>query len=113
MKILTDQDLNNAGIQVKHHYSDREYAKECFIPAGTVLEQHDHPYSHLSVLGRGRALVEVGGIKTEYQGPCCITIDAGVIHTVTAITDVDWYCIHAVQDKDPNTVDATILSKEQ
>ena len=39
---------------IKHHFSDHLYAKECFIPAGSILVQHKHEYDHLSILAKGR-----------------------------------------------------------
>ena len=98
------------GVDVSHHFGGGAYAKETRIPAGVVLHQHKHPHAHLSVLASGRAYVESAGRGREYVGPLCMTIPAGVPHSVTAVTDVVWYCIHATEDTDPATVDTSILT---
>jgi len=89
--------LEQHGVKVVHHFSEREYAKETHIPAGIELTQHRHKFSHLSVLASGRAIVEMNGLANEHEGPACLTIGAGAAHKVTAITDVVWYCIHSTQ----------------
>jgi len=75
-----------------------------------VLTQHTHPHDHLSVLAQGVALVEVDGVSEYFTGPCCLNIKAGAAHKVTAKTPVVWFCIHATDSTDPETVDTAILS---
>ena len=38
---------------INHHFSAGVYAKETLIPAGHVLVQHKHKFSHLSILASG------------------------------------------------------------
>lgn len=90
-----DDILEQHGITVVHHFSEREYAKETHIPAGVELTQHRHKFSHLSVLASGTATVSVGDGASVYEAPACINIPAGVAHKVRAWTDVVWFCIHA------------------
>lgn len=87
--------LEKHGVVVIHHFSDREYAKETRIPAGVKLLQHRHKFSHLSILASGTAIVHVDVGEITYKAPECLTIKAGALHSVTALTDVVWYCIHA------------------
>ena len=98
------------GVEIVHHFGGGTYAKEARIPAGVVLTQHTHPHDHLSVLAQGVALVEVDGQSQYFTGPCCINIKAGAPHKVEAKTPVVWFCIHATDDTDPETVDTSILS---
>ena len=97
------------GVEVAHHFGAGTYAKETHIPAGCVLTQHIHPHDHLSILANGVAGVEAGGMSFSYTAPACLTIRAGVVHSVKAVSDVIWYCIHATDDTDPQTVDTSIL----
>src|SRR6185369_2470644 len=64
-------------MQITHHFSSREYAKETLLPIGSEVPQHAHTHDHLAILAAGRALVEVDGVETRYHGPCCIVIGAG------------------------------------
>lgn len=102
--------LEQHGVRVVHHFGSKEYAKETHIPAGKKLVQHVHPHDHLSVLACGRALVTVSGVTDEYTGPVCLLIKAGVEHSVTAVDNVVWFCIHGTLEKDPAHVDTAILT---
>lgn len=100
-----DEQLESLGVQITHHFGAHEYAKETHIPAGVVLTQHEHEYDHLSILAHGKALVCVDGVCFERTGPTCLNIPAGKQHSVTAATDVVWFCIHGTDDKDPEVID--------
>lgn len=96
----------------KHHFADGLYAKEAVIPAGYKVAKHIHNYTHLSLLASGKALVTAGDVVKEYTGPACIEITAGISHKVEAITDVVWFCIHAVDTADPKNIDEILIHKE-
>jgi quercetin dioxygenase-like cupin family protein len=106
---LTDKQLSDAGIDVEHHFGGGVYAKDTRIPAGTKLEQHAHPFDHLSILAYGTAAVEADGVRQVVAGPRALLIKAGTVHSVEAITDVVWFCIHATDETDPSKVDDVIL----
>jgi quercetin dioxygenase-like cupin family protein len=97
---------------IKHHFSDHLYAKECFIPAGSILVQHKHEYDHLSILAKGRIKVDCDGVITEYEAPQCLNIIKGVNHGVLALTDCVWYCVHSTDETDPDKVDEVLIQKE-
>lgn len=98
------------GVAITHHFGDREYAKEICIAAGMFVGQHSHPYMHLGILAKGMAIVEVEGHEVAWHAPACIEIAAGKEHSIKAITDVVWYCVHGTLEKDPAKVDAAILA---
>ncbi len=111
MIMTLDEQFQSLGVGIEHFFSDREYAKKTDIPAGVVLTQHNHSYSHLSILATGNAMVTVDGESKEYTGPACLVIDAGKEHSVTALTDVCWVCVHSTDCKDPEAVDATLIER--
>lgn len=97
---------------IVHHFSDGVYAKQAKLPAGSEVLQHKHSYSHLSILAAGRVIVSAEGQEdTEYVGPACIEIRAGVHHSIRAIEDSVWFCIHATDETDPDKVDEVLISK--
>ena len=96
-------------IDIKHHFAGGVYAKETRIPAGVTLTQHVHKYDHLSILSSGTAVVMVDGVSTPYTGPRFLNIVAGKAHSVTAVTDVLWFCVHATEETDAGKVDAAIV----
>lgn len=100
-----NQNFDAAGVGIAHHFGGGIYAKETLIPAGVELAQHKHPFDHLSVLAAGSALVRCEGVDVLYQAPACITIEANKAHSVQALTNVVWYCVHATDCIDPDKID--------
>ncbi len=104
------ESLQAHGVDLVHHFASGVYAKETRIPAGVVMTQHVHPFDHLSILASGTVAVTVDDASMgAITGPACINILAGKVHSVTAITDAVWFCIHATDETDPEKVDAEIL----
>lgn len=98
------------GVEISHHFGGGVYAKGVTIPAGTVLSQHEHPYEHLSILAEGTVALRRGDALAEiHSGPKCLTIEAGIPHSVRAVTNAIWYCIHATDETDPAKVDDAVL----
>ncbi len=102
---------------VRHHFAGQDaahgvYAKELHIPAGFKLVSHSHAYAHLSILATGTVLWQAGSdVPCAMTGPSAITVRAGVEHTLHAITDAVWFCIHATDATDADQVDAAILKE--
>lgn len=92
---LAGKSLPQVDIDVTWHFSDRVVAKEMHVPAGVIVGKEMHPYSHLSHLQAGRAILHQGESQIELQAPAWVKVDAGVLHAVEALTDVIWVCIHA------------------
>ncbi len=117
LEAATPDVLARHGVEIIHHFGGGVYAKEARIPAGTMLVQHSHPHAHLSVLAAGRVSVKqvdmLRGLfearEVEHQAPACITIPAGVQHSVTAITDATWMCIHQSDETDAAKIDEAVL----
>ena len=94
---------------IKHHFSAGVYAKETLIPAGHVLVQHKHKFSHLSILASGSIELMVDGERKIIHAPACLTIEADKHHGVKSLTDVVWYCIHATECTDLDEVDEVLI----
>lgn len=95
--------------EISHYFAGGVYAKETRIPAGLVLVQHKHHYDHLSFLASGTVHVQVDGETKSYTGPCCLTIEAGKLHGVQAVTDSVWLCIHSSEKLDADEADAELI----
>jgi len=79
-------------LQIKHHFSGREYAKQMTLPLGRVL-------------------VDIDGVRRELEGPDCIVIPAGRKHRIEALTDSVWFCVHATEETDPARVDSVLIKE--
>lgn len=98
------------GAGVVHHFCDGVYMKETFIENGYTFAQHEHPFDHLSVLAKGVARVVVDGKATIYHAPKVLLIEAGKVHSVSALTDIVWICAHRDNETDPTKIDDSILT---
>jgi quercetin dioxygenase-like cupin family protein len=105
--------FDEAGVHVHHHMpgEDGVYAKEVQIPAGVELKTHAHSFTHKSILAAGRVVVKAGGVSQTVVAPAVLTLVRGVEHTVAALVDSTWFCIHATDEQDPEKIDQA-LTKE-
>ena len=107
--MTVDEQLKNAGVQVIHRFAGGLYAKELRVPAGAQIGKHLHDFDHFSALMQGSATVDVDGVCAVHHAPQLLTIGAGRLHVITAITDVVWHCIHATDEADADKVDAALI----
>lgn len=96
---------------IKHHFSAGLYAKETHIPMGYIGVQHSHKFNHLSILASGSVELTVDGKTTVHNAPSCLTIEANKEHSVLALTDVVWYCIHATDCDDVEKIDEVLIQE--
>jgi quercetin dioxygenase-like cupin family protein len=102
------EQLDQAGIEVIHHWATGLYSKEMRIPAGAMVGKHVHDYDHFSFLFSGSVSVTVDGESSIYNAPKLLVIEAGKEHVIRALTDVVWHCTHATTETDPEKVDAAL-----
>jgi quercetin dioxygenase-like cupin family protein len=103
---------------IRHHFVGQDeargiYAKELHIPAGFDLISHVHQYDHLSILASGTVLWTSGDLDARaLHGPCAVTVEAGVEHSLHAVTDAVWFCIHPTDETDSDKIDSTLIRKD-
>lgn len=101
--------MNLAELDITHHWvSEEVYSKRTVIPAGVKLTQHVHPYDHASALVSGTVILEVDGAEEAFTGPAMLMVKAGKQHSVTAVTEAVWHCIHITDETDPKKVDEAL-----
>lgn len=77
------------------------YVLQVQMRRGWEVEQHVHEYDHLAVIPfEGRVELTVDGEMQKLTGPCSLVIAAGKSHSVKALTDVVWQCIHRVDENE-------------
>lgn len=96
-------------MSTKHHFAAGVYIKQMRLKRGHYAETHEHNYDHFGLLGAGEAVVELDGSCKVHVGPCIVLIEAGKKHKITALTDIEWFCIHATDETDPEKVDAVLI----
>ena len=91
-----------------HFVSGGVYIKELRMWAGDIGVQHKHLYDHFSIT-TGRVIVATDTGDQAYPAGTCILLAAGINHSVRALEDLSWFCIHAVP---PGLSDTEVLAGE-
>jgi quercetin dioxygenase-like cupin family protein len=99
----------NKDVEIEHYFAGGIYAKQMRIGKNCKIPTHRHVYDHLSVLAQGRVRVTVSKITQEYTAPAAIEIKRDLVHTIEALEDTVWYCIHATEETDPDSANNTII----
>ena len=97
--------------QIRHNFTDGVYIKQIRLTAGEVVEKHAHTYDHFSGVIFGVVDVEIDGKKRRHFAGDLLTIKAKQQHRITAVTNAEWWCIHATDEKDPSRVDEVLIKK--
>lgn len=104
--------LDEQATQIEHFFSEGIYARKMLMSAGTQIPTHKHVYDHLSILAQGRVRVAVGPVAKEYIAPAMIEIKKNIAHTITAVEDSVWFCVHASAATDVESLEFTAIVKD-
>lgn len=104
--------MNEEASQIEHFFTEGVYARKMTISKGTQVPTHKHAYNHLSILAQGRVRVAVGPVIQEYVAPAMIEIKKDIAHKITAIEDSVWFCIHATDATDIESLESSVIVKE-
>lgn len=96
---------------IVHNFSDGLYAKQMVIPKGYAVGQHQHEFSHLSILAKGKVLVKTDENEQIFEAPACIEIKKGINHAIIALENSTWFCIHATDETDVDNIDKVLIGK--
>lgn len=105
-------DLDEEASNVEHFFTQGIYAKKITVPSGTQVPSHRHVYDHLSILAQGRVRVAVGPVTKEYVAPAMIEIKKNIVHTISAIEDSVWFCVHATDATDVESLESSAIVKD-
>lgn len=95
-----------------HNFSDGLYAKEIVLPKGAFAVQHKHTYDHLSILAKGKVQVLFEGeLSKVFEAPACINIVKNLNHSIMALEDSVWYCVHATDETDVEHIDEVLIKE--
>jgi hypothetical protein len=100
---------------LKHHLHDGVYAREIFIPAGSVVVGKIHKKSHLNLISRGRVYVvtEFGNqIFDATERPVTFASEAGTKRALLAETDVIWTTFHKTDKTELADIEDDIIAKD-
>lgn len=104
------RDLPPVEMPVTHHFAPGLYARELFIPAGTVLTGKIHKHANLSIMSAGalRLFLEDGTTK-EVRAPFTYVAEPGTRRAAYALEDTVWTVIHATDETDVQEIEKQVV----
>lgn len=96
---------------VKHHFSQGVYAREMFIPKGTVLTGKIHKYTQLNIMSQGElSVLTEEGIK-RVKAPFTIVSPPGTKRIAYAHEDTIWTTIHGTEETDLGRIEEHFVAQ--
>lgn len=95
---------------VAHHFAPGMYAREFFMPAGSLVIGKIHRHSHVNVISHGRCTVFTEAGREELAAPVTWVNEPGTKRVVLAHTDVFWTTIHATGETDLKKIEQEVIS---
>jgi len=97
-------------LPVKHHFSRGVYARELFIPKGTVLVGKIHKYSQINIVSRGDiSVLTEDGIKRVKAGDTIVS-GPGIKRAGFAHEDTVWTTIHGTHETDLEKLEDELIA---
>ena len=100
----TMQAMPQVSLDVAHHFSDGVYARELFIPKGTILTGKMHKHNHLNIM--------LYGDIERMTGHCIFESKAGTKRAGFAHEDTLWVTIHATKETDLEKIEADEIADD-
>jgi hypothetical protein len=99
---------------VEHHFAPGVYAREIFMPAGSIVIGHEHRTEHLNIVLTGKARVFMGGEELEtITAPAIFKSAAGVRKVLHVIEAMRWMTIHPTPETDLDKLDAELIKPSE
>ena len=94
------QGMPPAFLPIKHYFANGMYAREMFMPAGTILTGAVHKTTHFCILSQGHVhVISEDGIM-DLVAPVTIVSQTGTKRAIHALEDTVWTNIHATNETD-------------
>jgi len=104
-------ELPSVDLPVKHYFSKGVYARELFIPAGTVLTGKIHKYTNLNIMSQGElSVLTEDGVK-RVKAPFTIVSPPGTKRIAYAHTDTIWTTIHGTDETDIDKIEIEFVAQ--
>jgi quercetin dioxygenase-like cupin family protein len=95
-----------------HHFAPGVYAREYFIPAGSVVIGKIHKTEHFNIICKGKCSVSTEDGPMYVEGPQVIVSRPGVKKAVYAFEDTTWITIHVTEETDLEKIEEEVIAKD-
>jgi hypothetical protein len=100
-------------IQPVHYFAKGLYAREIFIPKGTLLTGKIHKSEHLNIISKGEISVVTEYGTKRIKAPFTMVSQPGTKRVGYAHEDTVWTTIHATEKTEIKDVEEDLISKKQ
>lgn len=105
------EELTPVECPVTHHFSKGIYAREMFIPKGTVLTGKIHKHQNLNIMSQGElSVLTEDGIK-RVKAPFTVVSPPGTKRVAYAHEDTVWTTIHPTDETDVDKIEAEFIAQ--
>lgn len=91
---LEDCSLTHYFAPIDEKYGCGTYARQMFIPKGTVIIGKIHRHQHLNFIMQGKVSVATEFGKKYFEAPCTFVSEVGLKRAVYAEEDTLWTTVH-------------------
>lgn len=106
------RDLQQVEIREINYFSKGVYAREIFIPKGTVLTGKIHKFENLNIMSKGdlSILMEDGSVK-RVAAPFTVVSPPGTRRVAYANEDTVWTTIHGTDERDVDKIEEVFIAQ--
>lgn len=104
-------ELETVELPVKHHFSKGVYARELFIPKGTVLIGKIHKFTNLNIMSQGEMSVLTDDGVVRVKAPFTIVSPPGTKRAAYAHEDTIWTTIHGTDETDVDKIEIEFVAQ--
>ena len=95
---------------LRHTFAPGAYARQIFIPQGSLVVGKIHKHAHLNFLMLGQAIVATEDGILTYTAPFVFTSLPGTKRVVVAVQDVIWVTVHLTEQTDLTKIEEEIIA---
>lgn len=101
----------DAQVEIKpvHRFAKGLYAREIFIPKGTLLTGKIHKQEHLNIVAQGEISVLTEAGPQRIKAPFTIVSQPGTKRVGYAHEDTVWITVHATDETDVEKIDSDLV----
>ena len=104
------REFESVEIETRHYFSDGLYAREIFIPKGTLLTGKIHKREHINIVSKGKIAVVTEFGRKVIEAPCTFIAPPGTKRAGLALEDTVWTTVHACECKDAESAEAELIA---
>jgi hypothetical protein len=103
--VLDDCKLTHYFTPIDEKYGCCTYARQMFIPKGTIIVGKIHRHQHLNFILKGKVSVATEFGKKYFEAPCTFVSEVGLKRAVFAEEDTIWATVHLTQHRGEENLD--------